>query len=115
MVAQDMLHIYRLMESLELEVEFPMVLEMDDSGTVNIANSWSVGGRTCHVDVCNYFPHKLKDQGLIVIRHISGESNNADIFTKNVASAMFDKHVLLYIGSNEFASHQSSSGEAVSE
>ena len=115
MVDQDMLYVYRLMESLELEVELPMVLEMDNSGPVDIANSWSVGGRTRHVDVRIYFLHELKDQGLIVIRHIVGESNGADIFTNNVMSVVFDKHVLLYIGSNEYASHQSSSGEAVSE
>ena len=66
-VAQDMLHIYRLLESLELEVELPMVLEMDNSGAVDIANSWSVGGRMCHVDVRNYFLHELKDQGLLAI------------------------------------------------
>jgi hypothetical protein len=103
------------MESLELEVEFPMVLEMDNSGAVDIANSCSVGGRTRHVNVRNYFLCELKDQGLIVIRHIAGESNDADIFTKNVTSAVFDKHVPLYIGSDEYVSHRSSSGEAVSE
>jgi hypothetical protein len=43
------------MESLELEVELPMVLEMDNSRAVEIANSWSVGGRMRHVDVRNYF------------------------------------------------------------
>jgi hypothetical protein len=40
MVAIDMLYIYRLLESLELEVELPMVLEMDNSGAVDIANNW---------------------------------------------------------------------------
>ena len=55
MVAQDMLYIYRLLESLELEVELPMVLEMDNSDAVDITNSWSVGGRMRHVDVRNYF------------------------------------------------------------
>jgi hypothetical protein len=55
MVAQDMFYMYRLLESLELEVELPMVLKMDNSGAVNIANSWSVGGRMHHVDVRNYF------------------------------------------------------------
>jgi hypothetical protein len=53
MVAQDMLYVYWLMESLELEVELHMVLKMDNSGEVDIANSWSVGGRTRHVDVHN--------------------------------------------------------------
>ena len=51
MVSQDMLYIYCTFESLKLKVELPMVLEMDNSGAVDIANSWSVGGRTRHVDV----------------------------------------------------------------
>ena len=54
MVAQDMLCIYCSLESLKLKVEFPMVLEMDNSGAVDIANSWSVSGRTRHMDVHNY-------------------------------------------------------------
>ena len=115
MVAQDMLYIYRLLESLELEVELPMVLEMDNSGAVDIANSWSVGGRTRHVDVRNNFLHELKDQGLLVIRHIAGELNDADIFTKNVTSAIFNRHVPLYVGPDEYISSQDSSGEAVGE
>ena len=72
MVAQDMLYIYRLFKSLELKVEMPMVRKMDNSGTVDIANSWSVGGRTRHVNVRNYFLCKLKDQGLLVISTTRG-------------------------------------------
>ncbi len=39
MVAQGMLYMYHLLESLELKVELPMVLEMDNSGTSDITNS----------------------------------------------------------------------------
>ena len=108
-----MLYVYRLLESLELEVELPMILEMDNSGAVNIANSWSVGSRTHHVDVHNYFLRKLKDQGLLSIHHIAGESNDADIFTKNVMSAVFDRHAPVYMGTDEYVSNRSLSGEAV--
>ena len=100
---------------MELEVELPMLLEMDNSGAVDIANSWSVGGRTRHVDVRNYFLRELKDQGLLVIKHIAGEENDADIFTKNVTSAMFNKHVPLYVGTDEYLNARSLSGEAVRE
>jgi hypothetical protein len=31
---------------------------------------------------------------LLVIKHISGDDNEADIFTKNTTTAVFDKHVL---------------------
>ena len=82
MVAQDMLYVYRLMESLELDVELPMILEMVNSGAVDIANSLSVGDRMRHVDLRNYFPCELKDQGLLIIKHIVREQNDADRFTK---------------------------------
>ena len=92
-----------------------MTLEMDNSGAVEITNSWSVGGRTCHMDVRNYFLHKLKDQELLVIKHIPGESNDTDIFMKNVTSAVFNRHVPLYVGSDEYLQEQDQalSGEAV--
>ena len=39
MVAQDMLYVYRLLQSLGLEVELPMILEMDNKGAVDLANN----------------------------------------------------------------------------
>ena len=104
MVAQDMLYVYCLLESLELNCELPMVLKMDNSWAVDIANSWSLGSRTRHVDIRNYFLRELKDQGLLVIKHIPSDSNDADIFMKNVTSAIFNRHIPLYVGSNEYLS-----------
>ncbi len=95
MVAQDMQHVYHLLESLDLQVKLPMVLEMDNSGAVDVANSWSMGGRMHHVDVRNYFLCELKDQGLSVITHNVGEINDADIFTKNVTSGVLNRHIPL--------------------
>jgi hypothetical protein len=46
---------------------------MDNKGLVDLANSLSVGGRTRHVDVCMHYLCELKDQGMIVIKHIPGE------------------------------------------
>lgn len=72
-----------------------MVLEMDNSRAVDIANSWSVYGRMWHEDVCNYFLCELKDQGMLIIRQIPRDSTEADVFTKNVASVMFNCYVPL--------------------
>ncbi len=91
-----------------------MVLKMDNSGAVDIANSWSVGSRTQHDDVHNYFLRELKDPGLLVMRHILGESNDTEIFTRNITPAIFDRHLPLYVGEDEYTSHQGSSGKAVS-
>ena len=48
------------------------------------------------MDVRNYFLRKLKDQGLVVIKHNPGDANDVDIFTKNVAAAT------LYVGMDEY-------------
>jgi hypothetical protein len=61
MVVQDMLHLYHLLDLLELRVELPMMLKLDNSGAVDIANSWSVDNRTRHVDERNYYLRELKD------------------------------------------------------
>ena len=39
MVAHDMLYVYRLLESIGLSVELPMLLEMENSGAVELANN----------------------------------------------------------------------------
>ena len=58
-----------------------------------------------HIDVCNYFLCTLKYQGLLIIKHIWGERNDADICTKNVTSAIFDRHVPLYMDKNKYVSN----------
>ena len=101
-VAQDMLYVYRLLQSLGLEVELPMILEMDNKGAVDLANNWSVGGRTRHVDVRNHVMRELKDMGLIQCRYVPGPENDADIFTKNVTAAIFEKYVPKCVGVDEY-------------
>jgi hypothetical protein len=85
-----------------LQVEIPMVLEMDNKGAVDLANNWSVGGRTRHVDVRNYFLRELKDEGVLSIKHVSGEDNEADIFTKNTSGPVFEKHIRKFVGDDEY-------------
>ena len=99
---QDMMYCYRIVTSLGLKVELPMVLEMDNKGAVDLANNYSVGGRTRHVDVKFFFLRELKEQGLLVIKHVPGEKNDADIFTKNVTASIFERHLPLYVGMDEY-------------
>ena len=84
--------------SLGLEVELPMLVEMDNSGARDLANSWSVGGRTRHVDVCMFFLRELKEDGLLSFKHVSGTENESDIFTKNVDAATLHKHAAKFCG-----------------
>ncbi len=60
---QAMLYMKNVLESLGLRVKLPMVLEMDNQGAVYLANYWSIGGRTRHIDVQSKFLRELKEAG----------------------------------------------------
>jgi hypothetical protein len=64
-VAQDMLFVMQILELMGLRVKKPMLLYIDNKGTKDLANNWSVGGRTRHVEVWMYFLRELKAHDLI--------------------------------------------------
>ena len=100
--AQDMLYVMRILESIGLKVERPMVLWVDNKGTVDLANNWSVGGRTRHIEVRMYFLRDLKEEGTLIVRWISGADNPADLFSKNLPHSLFSKHVKRFCGEDEY-------------
>ena len=55
------------------------------------------------MDVRQHFLRDLKEQDLLKIKHLPGDDNDADIFTKNVTQAIFNKHVKTYVGVDAYA------------
>ena len=99
---QDMLYIKKILEAMELKVELPMVLRIDNSGAVDLANSWSAGGRTRHMDTRMFFLRELKEAGILKIVWIKGDDNPADMFTKNLGGPAFNKHAKVFVGEDEY-------------
>jgi hypothetical protein len=54
-IAQYMVFVMRLMESIGLKVKKPMISTMDNKGTADLIDSWSYGGRTRHMDAIHLF------------------------------------------------------------
>ncbi len=65
---QDMIYQKNKLESIGLKVEFPMVLETDNRGAIDLINSSSVGGRTRHIDVKQCFLRELKEAKILVVK-----------------------------------------------
>jgi len=76
---------------MELKVKFPMILEMDNKGAVDLANNWSIGGCTRHVNV-------RQESKVMDIRWIKGSENDADAFTKNLDGPAFEKCIITLVG-----------------
>ena len=99
--AQDMLFVMRILKSMQLQVELPMILEVDNKGAVDIANNWSVSGRTKHIDTKQYFLRQMKE-GIIKVIWIPGVNNDSDIFTKNLPGVDFRKHAKIFCGNDKY-------------
>jgi hypothetical protein len=80
---QDMLLQMRILETLGLKVKKPMILEIDNKGAKDLANNWSVGGCTRHMDVRDYFLRDLKEDGVITVQWIPTNDNGNDLFTSS--------------------------------
>jgi hypothetical protein len=70
-----------------------MKLEIDNKGSVDLINSFSVGGRTHHMDVKQCFLKELKEAKQLVVNWIPGLENSADMFTKNLDGPLFKRYV----------------------
>ena len=83
-----MLFVMRLLFSLGLDVQLPMILEVDNKGAADFINGWSVSGRTRHIEVKQYFLREQKEQGIIKIIWRSGDEMISDTFTKNLSLSL---------------------------
>jgi hypothetical protein len=96
--AQDMLFVMRVLESMELTVKKPMILQCNNKGAIDLVNSWSVAGRTRHVSTKIHFLRALKEEGILLMEHVPTKKNSADLFTKNLNGPQFEQHTEVYCG-----------------
>ena len=79
-----------------------MILHVDNKGAVELANNWTVGGRTRHIEVRQYFLRELKEQNMILTRWIPGDSMCSDYLTKNLPGALFERHIHPFVGEDDY-------------
>jgi len=95
--AQEMLFAQHVIESMGLNVLLPMKLFCDNKGAVLLTNNWSIGGRTRHVEVRQYFLRDLKELKILLCEWGSSDQMSCDIFTKNTTKSVFEFHLPVYI------------------
>ena len=100
--AQDMLYVKRVLESMGLQIELPMILKIDNSGAVDLANNWSAGGRTRHMETRMFFLRDMKEEGIIKTIWLKGDENQVDMFTKNLAGPVFQKCAKVFVREDKY-------------
>ena len=90
--AKELLFIHNLIISMEKNLELPIIMNVDNTGAIYLANNFTTGPRTKHIDIRAHFVRELIINGILKVVFVKSEDNDADIFTKNVSEDLFVKH-----------------------
>ena len=92
--AKELVFIKNIIEGIkeEKKLELPMMLRMDNTGAIYLANNQTTGQRTKHIDIRTHYVRNLINEGIIKSKFVKSEDNTADIFTKNTNEMIFIEH-----------------------
>jgi hypothetical protein len=79
-----------------------MILKVDNKGAKDLTHNGTVGGRTRHANVREWFLRDLKEEGIILVKWIARDENSANLFTKNLPGPLFEYHAKTYCGGDEY-------------
>ena len=93
--AKELMCIHNLLIGMNIinDVKLPLILRVDNTGAIYLANNHTTSPRTKHIDIRTHYFRQLIESGILKIVFIKSEDNDADIYTKNVSEELFHKHV----------------------
>lgn len=78
-----------VLENMEVEVKKPLLLQIDNKSSINLANNSVLHERRKHIKVRFHFLRDKVNQRELEVRYCSSEAQLADIFTKGLKIEKF--------------------------
>lgn len=91
-VATEILYVAGILKFLGIPIKYPITVNVDNIGAIYLTKNATTGSRTKHVDTRYHFVREYVEEGTIKVEFVRSEDNHADIFTKNLNGALFEKH-----------------------
>ena len=95
---KELIFVLQLLKAMKINVTLPIVVNVDNMGTVFMSKNISTTGRSKHIDVRTKYVNEYVEDGVLKIVHVKSEENDADIFTKNLGSELHGKHAVKFVG-----------------
>ena len=89
---KELKFIVQLLKTMNIEVELPIAVYVDNVGAIWLLNKQTTSDRTKHIDIRTSFVKEYQEDGNIIIKFVKSEENEADIFTKNTTNVIFHNH-----------------------
>ena len=91
-VVKELKFIVQLLQTMNIEVELPITVHVDNVGVIWLSNNRTTRDRTKHIDIRTSSVKEYQEDGKIIIKFVKSEDNEADIFTKNTTNVIFHNH-----------------------
>ena len=84
--------IIQLLKTMNMNVEMPITIYVDNVGAIWLSNNRASSERTKHIHIRTAFVKEDREEGKILIKFVKSEENDADINTKNTPNTTFKAH-----------------------
>ena len=91
-VVKELKFIVQLLQTINITVELPITVHVNNVGAIWLSNDRDTGDRTTHIDIRTAFVKEYQEDGKIIIKFVKSDDNEVDIFTKNTSSIIYQKH-----------------------
>ena len=91
-VVKELKFIVQLLQTMNVEVELPITVHVDNVGAIWLSNNRTTSDRTKHIDISSSFVKEYQEDGKIIMKFVNSEDNEADILTKNTTRVIFQNH-----------------------
>lgn len=91
-VAMEILYIAGILRFLNVPLQYPITVNVDNIGAIYLTKNATTGSRTKHVDTRYHFVRDYVEDGIVKVEFVRSEQNTADIFTKNLNHELYMRH-----------------------
>ena len=97
-VVKEIKYLYQMLRSMEIKVPLPIKVQVDNVGSIWLANNSSMSERTKHVDLRAHFLRDMIKDQVIEINFAKSAENDSDVMTKDQQGQqyMYAKSMLVY-------------------
>jgi hypothetical protein len=88
---REVVHKRSVCDDLRFSQEGPTIVLTDSEASIKMGKNWKVGARTRHMNKIFHYARIMIKAGAVVMVHVPGEENIADMFTKFLAKEPFYK------------------------
>jgi hypothetical protein len=90
--AIELLHVVEVVSFLGHEISTAVEINTDSKAAFDLCHRFTTSANSRHVDRKMFKVRELRGAGRVNVRHIPGETNPADLFTKILSRQVFEKH-----------------------